>query len=86
MRLWTRKKPMTCQELVELVTEYFEGTLSEADRRRFEEHLRACPYCINYIEQMEITIRTLGRLDEESLPPAARGELLEAFRDWKSTV
>jgi Putative zinc-finger len=34
---------MTCQELVELVTDYLEGTLSAELRGRFEEHLAVCP-------------------------------------------
>jgi anti-sigma factor RsiW len=74
---------MTCQELVELVTEYLEGALSEADRRRFEDHLEECPWCVAYLEQMRHVIQTLGRLSEESLSPRARKELLHAFRDWR---
>ena len=33
---------LTCQELVELVSDYLEGALSPEDRRRFEEHLAGC--------------------------------------------
>jgi anti-sigma factor RsiW len=74
---------MTCQELVELVTEYLEGTLPQVDRARFETHLRDCPYCVTYLEQMRITIDALGGLDEEQLSREARDALLSAFRDWK---
>jgi anti-sigma factor RsiW len=79
----SQKAEMTCRELVELVTEYLEGTLSAEDRERFEEHLTACPWCVNYLEQIELTVRTLGRLDEHSLSAEAREALLAAFRDWK---
>lgn len=75
---------MTCRELVELVTEYLEGMLAARDRKRFEEHLEKCAYCVTYLEQMRITIRALGRLPEESLSPPAREALLTAFRDWKA--
>jgi anti-sigma factor RsiW len=74
---------MTCQELVELVTEYLEGTLPHADRARFDDHLQECRYCVTYVEQMRITIDALGALDETQLSPAARDALLSAFRDWK---
>jgi anti-sigma factor RsiW len=47
---------MTCQELVELVTDYLEGALSRADAARFESHVAACPGCEIYIEQMRSTI------------------------------
>jgi anti-sigma factor RsiW len=83
MRLWRRKGEMRCQELVELVTDYFEDSLSNRDRARFERHIGECKYCNRYLDQMRVTIRTLGRLPAESIPPAARDELLDAFRDWK---
>ncbi len=52
------------------------------DRARFEAHLELCEYCVTYVEQMRLTIATLGRLSEESIPQPARDELLAAFRDW----
>jgi anti-sigma factor RsiW len=73
---------MPCRELVELVTDYLEDRLSPADRARFEAHVAECEYCETYVEQMRQTIRTLGRLPEESLSPAARDALLNAFCGW----
>jgi anti-sigma factor RsiW len=80
MRLFTRELP--CQELVELVTSYFEGSLSRRDRRRFEAHIGGCDHCTAYVEQMRETIETTGRLTEDDLEPQARDELLAAFRGW----
>ena len=74
---------MSCRELVELVTEYLEGTLPSTERERFEEHLGSCPWCVNYLEQMKTTARTLGRLTQESISPEVRDALLDAFREWK---
>jgi len=74
---------MTCQELVNLITDYLEGALSAADRLRFEQHLDRCSYCRVYLEQMRQTIRCTVKLSEESIPPLARTELLKAFRRWK---
>jgi anti-sigma factor RsiW len=75
---------MTCRELVQVITDYLEGTLSWRDRRRFERHLRECDGCTIYVEQMRETIRLAGVLGEDDLAPAARDELLAVFRDWKS--
>jgi predicted anti-sigma-YlaC factor YlaD len=75
---------LPCKELVELVTDYLEGALSPEDRVRFEEHLAICPGCETYLEQMRLVIRTLGRLTEDDIPPKAKRELLETFRNWKS--
>ena len=76
---------MPCQELVELVTDYLEDRLSPVDRIRFEAHIAECEYCATYLEQMRQTIRTLGRIPEESLSDDARETLLEAFRSWRDT-
>jgi Putative zinc-finger len=32
---------LTCAEVVNLVTDYYEGRLTPAERRRFEEHIRS---------------------------------------------
>jgi anti-sigma factor RsiW len=74
---------LSCRELVRLITDYLEGTLSVRDRRRFDRHLRGCDGCTTYVEQMRQTIRLAGTLTEEDISPAARGELLAVFRDWK---
>jgi anti-sigma factor RsiW len=73
---------MTCRELVELVTDYFDGALSVEDRARFEAHIADCALCTRYLEQMRVTIRTVGRIDEESLAPDVRATFLAAFSDW----
>jgi len=74
---------ITCRELVELVNDYIEGALSDADRARFEAHLGICEACVTYVDQIRMTIGASGRLTEEQLDPQARAELLSAFRGWK---
>ena len=78
-------EPLTCQELVELVTEYLEGTLSYPDQLRFEEHLATCDGCTRYLNQMRQTITLTGKLSEEQLDPTSKGVLLDLFRTWKHT-
>ncbi|HET6870588.1 MAG TPA: zf-HC2 domain-containing protein [Solirubrobacteraceae bacterium] len=75
---------MDCKELVEAITAYLDGTLPDADRRRFDNHLAACPHCTEYLEQMQTTIARLGTLDETTLSHDARAQLLVAFRDWRT--
>jgi anti-sigma factor RsiW len=82
----TNPAEMTCRELVEVITDYLEEALPADDRRRFEQHLEECPYCVSYLEQMRATIAALGALREESLSPEARAELLEAFRGWRKSA
>jgi len=74
---------LTCQELVELVTEYLENCMAPDERVRFEAHIMVCPGCRTYLEQMRQTIRAIGQLTEESLDPTTRDKLLALFRNWK---
>jgi anti-sigma factor RsiW len=75
-------QPMTCQELVELVTDYLEGALSPLDAERFEEHIELCPMCQVHLEQLRVTIRELGRLRERDIDPDVLVEMQERFRNW----
>jgi len=74
---------ITCMELIEAITDYLEGTMQEAERRRFEAHLEGCPDCVNYLEQMRQTVAALGELSDERIGPDAREALLETFRGWR---
>ena len=75
---------LTCQELVELVTDYLEGALSSGDRHRFEAHLDDCGGCRAYLEQIRGTILAVGGVAAEGLDPAIGERLMASFRDWRS--
>jgi hypothetical protein len=77
------ERDLTCQELVELVTEYFEDTLPPHERARFELHLLGCDYCRLYLDQMRTTIDLAGTLAQTAVLPPARDQLLNVFRGWK---
>ena len=84
MVLLRRRDDLVCQQVVELVTDYLEGTLPRSARKRFERHLRACPNCTAYLEQMRLTIAATGRLTPEDLSADAREEFTELFRAWRA--
>jgi anti-sigma factor RsiW len=73
-----------CQQAVELVTDYLEGALSRGDRRRFEAHLRTCPNCANYLDQITATIRLTGTIESDDLTPEAQAALTDLYRRWRS--
>ena len=76
-------KDLTCDELVEIVTEYLEGGLTDGERERFEEHVVLCVGCANYLDQIRMTIELAGRVTADDLTEETKTELLAAFRDWK---
>ena len=83
MRLLPRRDPPTCREVVELVTDYLEGSLPRAERRRLEAHLADCPHCTEYLAQMRATIRLTGRLEPRDLTGEMREDLVELYRRWR---
>ena len=83
MKLFSRKQ-LSCQELVELVTDYLEGALPRRERARFERHLAACGGCEAYLAQMRTMLDVLGRIDADHLDDEVVEEWLEAFRGWRA--
>ena len=72
---------ISCQEVVEVITDYFEGKLSAEDVASFDAHLALCDGCRFYLEQMRITIAAVGRVEDEELPAELRDAVLAAFRN-----
>jgi anti-sigma factor RsiW len=84
LRWWRRRgDPLVCREFVELVTDYLEGTLPEAERVRFEAHLAECDGCTGYLEDMRRLVGSLHEAPQPPLDPATREVLLRAYRDLR---
>ena len=72
-----------CQDLTELITDYLEGSLGLVDRLLFRVHLRGCPSCRAYLDQMRRTIRAADDLPSPPIPPEVRDEMLRRFRTFR---
>jgi anti-sigma factor RsiW len=74
----------SCQEMIEVVTNYLDDALPPDEQQRFERHLSYCAGCNTYVSQIRETIRQTGLVPrEESLPSALREEIVAQFRNWK---
>ena len=71
---------MMCNELVEVLTEYLDGTLGAHDRARLEAHLAVCDDCQVYLAEFKTTIALVDRADEPEMSSELRNNLLRAFR------
>ena len=75
---------LTCQDFVELVTEYLEGALPPDEVAAVDRHLTDCDSCLRYLRQMRATGRALSLLPteqvSETLSEDAVDTLLAAFR------
>ena len=70
---------MTCQELVERVTDYLEGRLAPLEVEQLKAHLQHCDGCTEYIEQMRATIKVTAAVRRLEAAPD-REALRQAFR------
>jgi anti-sigma factor RsiW len=75
---------LACVEVVELVTDYLEGTLPPAEARRLERHLQSCPGCAEYLEQLRTVAGSLRGLTEASFPEEIRDGLIADFRSRRN--
>lgn len=80
----SRHGGIACKDVVEMVTDYLEGTLRAADRGRLEAHLARCPACTEYLAQIRETIRLAGRVTTEDLTPRMLSELTDLYRRWRA--
>jgi anti-sigma factor RsiW len=84
LRWWRRTEdPLVCREFVELVTDYLEDALPEAERVRFEAHLAECDGCAGYLEDVRRIVGSLHEASQPPLDPATREVLTRAFRDLR---
>jgi anti-sigma factor RsiW len=80
----TSADDLICRELVEVITDFVEGAMSDADRTRFEHHLGACAGCTAVMSQFRTTIEVTGRLTEDKVSEAQRDAMREVFRGWRA--
>ena len=70
---------VSCQELVELASDYLDGTLSPRLHHAVDRHLATCANCPIYVDQLRATVRLLGALRSSDVPT----ELLDVLeRAW----
>lgn len=73
---------MTCRDMIDFLMDYVEEQLSTAERRRFDEHLEACPECVDYVDSYR-TMTGFGDLicapENDETPPEMPEELVTAI-------
>ena len=77
------RSSLTCKQVVELVTDYIEGSLGLASRRQVQRHVVACQNCTEYLEQVEMTIRLTSVIALEDPIPEVREEVVAWYRQWR---
>ena len=82
--VFRRGGELACRQAIELMTDYLDGALSSRDRARLEEHLAECPYCGEYLDQIQATVAAAGHVEPDDLAPEALDELVSLYREWRA--
>ena len=80
----TEQRELDCNQVVELVTHYLDGSMDADTRVAFEAHLVECDGCDLYLDQIRQTIAVGGSVAADTLPEQTRAGLLTAFRTLNS--
>ena len=70
---------ITCRELIDFLMDYLDGTLPAGERALFEEHLRVCPPCVDFLNMYRTTIQ-LERAAGRDGPASPTPEIPEKLR------
>jgi len=71
---------ISCEEFVELVTEYLEGDVSMGLKMKLKFHEVLCVHCRRYVEQMKVTSDMLKYVPPTEVDEATMQELIAKFR------
>ena len=78
------RRDIVCQQAVELVTGYLEGTLARAGRRRFEAHLGRLP-ALRRVPRSDTQDDRADRIPHpEDLAPQMQDEFIAIYRQWRA--
>ena len=76
---------LSCQDVVELVTDYLDKALPPKEAALFEQHINFCEGCVLYVEQIQKTAEVVEKVREEDISPEAKDRLIRTFRDWRGS-
>jgi anti-sigma factor RsiW len=66
---------LTCQEVVNLLVEYLDGTLDVQTTRELERHLDGCVSCHNFIKTYKTTAAWVKEVTYEEIPDEFKDRL-----------
>ena len=70
----------TCKQITDLVFNYVHGRLASSLKRDFEQHLRICPDCVNFLNTYRKTVQATKSVVPEEIPPKVRTNILSFLR------
>jgi anti-sigma factor RsiW len=78
MRLMGRR---TCEDVVAVLQDYFDGTLDPKLAAAIERHFRGCPDCQAFSKTYKEVVRLSGELGSDDIPEEVRQRVRAALRE-----
>ena len=70
----------TCKQMTDLVFDYLNDKLGPSIKRDFEQHLRICPDCVNFLNTYKKTVSVTRSIRPEEIPPRVQSNILGFLR------
>jgi anti-sigma factor RsiW len=70
----------TCKQISALVLAYLNDELSPHRKREFQQHLKICPDCVNFLKTYKKTIQATGTLSLDEMPSKVRDNIWQFLR------
>lgn len=78
------KRKITCQNFLEEMSDYIDGSLEEQIRISIEAHLAKCPNCWVVFDETRKTVEIFQSMECKPLPEEVKDRLLAALeQNWK---
>lgn len=76
------QRPVTCEETIEVLVDYLDGTMDATTLASFEAHFADCPPCLDFLKTYKATIRVSQRCmeGEEEIPEPVSQRIREFLR------
>lgn len=66
---------LTCEDLIAMLVDYLEASLTPERVAAFRRHLDTCPECVAYVNTYEKTRELTGRRLQIAMPPETKARV-----------
>ena len=73
--------PVTCRAVVELLMDYVDGLVEQADKDAIEAHFARCPRCVEFLRSYRETPRILREATAAEMPAVMKDTLRRILED-----
>jgi len=77
----TATKSVTCEECIEVLVDYVDGSMDAMTVQAFEAHFSDCPPCTDFLKTYKTTITVSKKVFDDPIPDAVSTRLRSFLRE-----